>query len=62
MIDPVIEANINLLLTRSLRGMKEYGMTMADNPLSATEWIDHAIEEALDLANYLQRLKMELSK
>ena len=60
--DPVVQANINRLIERHERGMLTYGITMADNPLKISEWLDHAIEEALDLANYLQRIKDELNR
>lgn len=60
--DPVVVANIRKLEARSQRGMLAYGTSMEDNPASSLEWIDHAIEEALDLANYLEKLKRELNK
>lgn len=37
-------------------GIAKYGMTVAENPLTETEWLQHAYEEALDLAVYLKRL------
>ena len=60
--DPVVQANIDRLRNRHLTGMKTYGMSMSDNPLNALEWIDHTIEELLDAANYLERLKLELPR
>ena len=57
---PVVRKVIERLSTRAAEGMKTYGTTMADNPLSTTEWIDHTIEELLDAANYLERLKMTI--
>ena len=32
-----------------------YGQTVSDNPLEVDEWLQHAYEEALDLAIYLKR-------
>lgn len=58
--DPVVQEVVNKLVSRSKQGMKTYGVTMEGNPLSAKEWINHAVEEALDLANYLTRLKREV--
>lgn len=37
-------------------GIAKYGTTVAGNPLQAREWLQHAYEEALDLAIYLRRL------
>jgi hypothetical protein len=41
-------------------GITKYGTTVAANPLSTLQWIQHAKEEALDLAVYLERLKMQI--
>lgn len=54
--DPVVEANRQLLLDRSRVGIKKYGVTLANAGLSRSEIAQHALEEALDLANYLQTL------
>lgn len=54
--DPVVEANRQLLLERSRVGVAKYGTTLADAGLSRDELVQHALEEALDLANYLQAL------
>ncbi len=39
-----------------LNSMRKYGVSVGDSPLSRREWLQHAQEEALDLAVYLQRL------
>jgi hypothetical protein len=52
--DPVVEANRQLLLDRSRIGISKYGVTLASSGLSRTQLAQHALEEALDLANYLQ--------
>ena len=52
--DPVVEANRQLLLHRSDIGVNKYGVTLADSGLGRRELLQHALEEALDLANYLQ--------
>lgn len=44
------------LIHREKMGMKKYGTTVDDAGLTSTEWIQHAYEEALDLAIYLKRL------
>jgi hypothetical protein len=35
---------------------------MMRNDVSTTQWIDHAIEELLDGAIYLERLKYDLGR
>jgi len=35
-------------------GIKKYGTTLADNPAGRLERLQHAYEEALDLAAYLK--------
>lgn len=52
--DPVVEANRQLLLQRSQVGINKYGVTLAGSGLNRRQLLQHALEEALDLANYLQ--------
>ncbi len=52
-ITPALQAELQ---ARAAVGMTKYGVTVTDNPLSRLEWLQHAKEEALDLAVYLQRL------
>jgi len=40
---------------RQARGIAKYKTTVADNPLTLRQWLQHAYEEALDLAVYLKR-------
>ena len=54
--DPVVEANRQLLLDRSRVGMVKYGKPLEATSLSHAELTQHALEEALDLANYLQAI------
>lgn len=51
-----------LIAQRQAIGVNKYGTTVADNPLSLKEWLQHALEEALDQAVYLQRAIEELEK
>lgn len=57
--DPIVVANMKLLAERSNRGLETYGTTLQNNKLTRAEWLQHALEEALDLANYLQKLIQE---
>jgi hypothetical protein len=45
---------------RQQLGIKKYGVTVAGNPLTKQQWLQHAYEEALDLAIYLKRLMQEM--
>lgn len=55
--DPIIEKVIQRVADRANKGMNKYATSMEDNHGGAVYWIDHAIEEALDLAAYLTKLK-----
>lgn len=52
--DANVEKNIELLRARSRRGVKKYSTTTDMAGLDHIEWLQHALEEALDMANYLQ--------
>lgn len=45
---------------RQRKGVRKYGVTVADNPLSVAQWLTHAYEEVLDLAIYLKRTIHEI--
>lgn len=62
MRDSITNKIINLIETRSDKGFQTYGVTMDREDLSPTEWMQHAIEEALDLAIYLMKIKDELEQ
>lgn len=42
-------------------GIKKYGTTVAQNPLTHQQWLQHAYEEALDMAIYLKRASQQLT-
>jgi len=50
------------IASRQALGINKYGTTVADNPLSHEEWLQHAYEEALDLAVYLKRAMQEINE
>lgn len=57
------EAEVCRLITlRQLKGIYKYGKTVRGNPLELREWLQHALEECLDQAIYLQRAIEELDK
>lgn len=60
--DAVVEANRNLLKQRSDLGINKYGVTLENSNLSEEQLLQHALEEALDFANYIQALLMKIRK
>jgi hypothetical protein len=45
---------------RQVFGIQKYGQTVAENPLELRAWLQHAYEEALDMAVYLRRAMAEI--
>ena len=43
-------------------GINKYGTTVAQNPLELRQWLQHAYEEALDMAIYLKRAMHEMDR
>ena len=58
--DPTVRKVVDLFQERSAKGIEKYGTTLAGNPLSLIEWLEHAKEEAMDQVLYLQRAIDEL--
>ena len=56
-----IEAEVCIeIARRQEHGIAKYGTTVADNPLSLRQWLQHAYEETLDKAIYLKRAIAEI--
>ena len=51
-----------MIADRQARGIAKYGITLADNPLSLREWLQHLLEEQLDAAAYTLRAIEEIDK
>jgi len=47
---------------RQAFGIKKYGTTVAENPLSLKEWLQHALEETYDKAIYLKRAIQQIER
>ena len=47
---------INKINTRAALGKNKYNTTMERTDLTRLEWLQHAQDEAMDLAIYLQKL------
>lgn len=60
--DPVVEANRQLLMQRSQVGIDKYGTTLVNAGLTRRQLLQHGLEEALDLANYLQAEIMRIDE
>ncbi len=50
------------VLDRQRRGLNKYGVSVANNPLSLREWLQHQYEELLDAAIYCRRAMAEIDK
>jgi hypothetical protein len=60
MKDTIVEAVVNKFKQRSNVGIKKYGVTLDREDLTTLQWIEHAIEEAMDLTLYLEKLKRKI--
>lgn len=60
--DSIVEELRTMLLQRSETGIKKYGVTLDRTDLKPSEWCQHALEETLDFAGYILRLKKDLEK
>jgi hypothetical protein len=55
----ILQVVIAELKVREERGLSKYGTTMDRTDLTEKQWLQHAYEEALDLAMYLRKLIKE---
>lgn len=53
-MDKHVYSVIQKIKTRSETGLKKYGVTLERDDLSLCDWLEHAQQEAMDLANYLE--------
>jgi hypothetical protein len=58
--DPIVAAVIRKMYQRSQVGIKKYGTTLEEN--NEDDFLNHAIEEAMDLILYLTKVKSILEK
>jgi len=59
-LDKVVEKNRELLHQRSQVGLSKYGIALVTAGLTEEQILQHALEEALDFANYLQTRIMKI--
>lgn len=48
---------VSLIRLRAAAGLEKYGVTVDRTDLTTPQWIDHAVEELIDGAEYLLRVK-----
>lgn len=60
--DIIVQEVKELYEKRSQIGIKKYGTTLERDDLSIEQWIEHAIEEAMDLTLYLSVIKKRLNE
>jgi|TARA_R110002110_G_scaffold44429_1_gene136952 hypothetical protein len=58
--DPLVKKICERMINRSNAGIKKYGNTMSEANIGIISGLDNAIEEALDLAVYLEDVKLKL--
>lgn len=56
-LDPVVQEVQQKLVERSVAGMLKFGQSMEEAAGNEEQWIDSTVEELLDAANYLTKLK-----
>lgn len=59
--DTIVEAIVDKFKERSDVGIKKYNTTLDREDLTTEQWINHAIEESMDLILYLERLKRDIT-
>lgn len=60
--DTIVDSVVNRLKDRAIIGKVKYGTDLDRQDLTTTEWLDHAIEEALDFSLYLTKLKDNIKR
>jgi hypothetical protein len=57
------EARVCMMIAaRQKLGIQKYGTTVEGNNLSLRQWLQHALEESLDMAIYIQRAIEHIDK
>jgi len=56
------EKVVEQIRERSQVGKNKYGVTMERTDLTLLDWVQHAQEEAMDLAVYLEKIKEKLNE
>jgi hypothetical protein len=59
-VDRIVIQVLNQIADRSEKGLEKYGTNLERTDLETLDWLQHAQEEAMDLALYLERLKEQI--
>lgn len=51
-----------MIAQRQKLGLAKYKTSVEDNPLTLRQWLQHALEESLDMAIYIQRAIEQLDQ
>ena len=60
--DSVVRRVNEKFVSRAEVGYNKYNATMDRDDLTTEEWIDHAMEEMMDMLLYMEKLRVELKK
>lgn len=60
-MDSNVEKVREMLYNRMETGYKKYGVTTERTDIDLLGWLQHAQEEALDFAVYIERIKSEIT-
>lgn len=60
--DSVVQSINKKFVARAEVGYAKYGNTMDRDDLTTDEWINHAMEEMMDMLLYMEKLRIELKK
>ena len=58
--NPVLKEVKELLVHQTAKGLDKYGNTVDPEEYTAEQWIDHALQELVDMMVYLVTLKQKL--
>jgi len=60
--DSVVQSINKKFVARAEVGYNKYNATMDRDDLTTDEWINHAMEEMMDMLLYMEKLRIELKK
>ena len=61
-LDSIVTSIIKQFEERSIKGKEKYGTDLDRTDLSFLDWLQHAKEEAMDLALYLEKMIQTLKE
>ena len=60
-LDSVVKEVMEKFADRAQTGYTKYNATMDRDDLSIDEWLEHALEEAMDFTLYITKIRKELA-